>query len=75
MTPNLLVLHPERLFQFSVDVVQAEGLGSGVLAAGGAAHLLVALSGGEVAGVGGLLTAIAGVRALRVKGPVGDLVG
>lgn len=75
LAPKRLVFHRERLLQFSVDVIQAKGLGSGVLAGGRVAHLFVALFVGVVSGVSGLLTAIAGVRALRVKGPVDDLAG
>lgn len=71
LAPDLLVFHRERLLRVSGDVVQAAGLGSGVLAAGRAAHLFVALFVGVVSRVRGLLTAIAGVGALRVE----DLVG
>lgn len=75
LAPRLLVFQRERLLEFSVDVIQAEGLRPGGLAGGRVAHLFVALLVGVVSRVGGLLTAIAGVRALRVEGPVDDLVG
>lgn len=75
LAANILVFHRERPLQFSVDVIQAKGLGSGALAARRVAHFLVALFIGVVSGVSGLLTALAGVGALRAKGPVDDLVG
>lgn len=64
---NLFVFHLEGLLGSSVGVIRAEGLGSRGLAAGRVAHLFVALFVGVVSRVSRLLTALAGVRALRVK--------
>lgn len=62
---NRFVFHLEGRLLFSVGVVQAEGVGSGVLAGGRAAGLLVALLVGVVTRVGRLLAALAAVGALR----------
>lgn len=61
------VFHLEGLFHSSARVIRAEGVGSGELAGGRAAHLLVALLVGVVTRVRRLLTALAGVGALRGK--------
>lgn len=71
LAQNRFVFHPEGLLPFSVGVLQAKGVGSGVPAGGRAAHLFVALLVGVVTRVSRLLAAFAAVGALRGK----DLLG
>lgn len=71
LAQNSLVFHLEGLLDVSVGVLQAKGVGSGVVAGGRAAHPIVALLVGVVTRVSRLLAALAAVGTLRGK----DLLG
>lgn len=69
---RVFVFHSEALFE--LGFVQPEGLRPGAVAAGGVAHLLVAVFAGVVSRVARLPAAVAAVGALRVgRRPVNDL--